>query len=196
MNYNSQEDKVYLKYNENDFSQEEETSIRPPLHPNSNNLKYEVGIDIKDEGFYKNMRSQCEFYIGLLFSILLVACYITYIIFGTLCLVNDYDISHNCCGSNLWTYVLITMILSFSRLKFINTDKRTLSKFICCSLFLGFLETGLALWGGYELWYNSCQDINDSGIWKFAFLNFWIQSVFGTIFLFLIPLYMCIAINC
>ena len=63
-----------------------------------------------------------------------------------------------------------------------GSNKR--SKANCCSLFLGLLETGLALWGGYELWYNSCQDINDHGIWNFAFLNFWIQSFFGTIFLY------------
>ena len=193
MNSNLQEDNVYLKYNEKDFLEGEETSTRPPLHPNSNNLKYEVGIDIKDKSNYKGMTTYCKFYTCLLLSIILVACYITYIIWGILVLVNNYDISHNCNGSNLWAYALITMILSCSRLKFINTDKQKMLKFICCSLFLGLLEAGLAVWGGFELYHNSCQNINDSGLWKFSFLSLCIQSVFGTIFLLLIPLYMCIS---
>ena len=121
---------------------------------------------------------------------------IAYIVLGILYLVQGYHIADGCDDSNLWAYVLTAVILSFSRLRSKDSfDKNTEFGDILCGLFcLGLLECGLAIWGGLELWDYSCDDINETNLWKFGLATFCIQTFFASLFLVIMPISLyCIA---
>ena len=118
----------------------------------------------------------------------LAAGFIAYLIFGIMYLVKDYNVANDCKGSSLWEYVLVALILSFSRLNAKNTkDENGIFNF-CVLILLGLIETGLAIWGGFELFNNSCDDLADTNLWKFGFATFAIQTFVATVCLIIIPL--------
>jgi hypothetical protein len=59
--------------------------------------------------------------------------------------------------------------------------------------FIGFgiIYAGLSIWGYFELWNNSCNDLDNSNLWKFGEVTFFSQSVVAIIFLVVVPLYVC-----
>ena len=55
-------------------------------------------------------------------TLILIAGCFSYIVFGIIYLIEDYDIAHDCNNSSLWAYVLTSVIISFLRLG--NKKKR------------------------------------------------------------------------
>ena len=112
---------------------------------------------------------------------------ISYLVFGIIFLINDYNIAKNCNGSSLWAYVLVALILSFSRTnsKNVRDDKNNVN--YCVLVCLGLVECGLAIWGGIELFDKSCNDLKETDLWKFGLVTFILQSFLSSIILFIFP---------
>jgi hypothetical protein len=126
---------------------------------------------------------------GCITALGIVAGTVAYYVFGIMYLVQDYNISHDCSHSSLWAYVLTAVILSFTRAsaKNANDDNTDTGTKICSLVCLGLIETGLAIWGGIELWDKSCDNLINTNIWKFGLATFCIQTFVGAIFLIIIP---------
>ena len=136
---------------------------------------------------------------GLLFCFLIVGC-ISYIVFGIKFLIEDYGIVNKCKDSNLWEYVLVTLILIFGNLKLVNLDfdsksNRSSEVSHITILTAGFVSFGLAIWGGFELWNNSCKDLKESNLWSFGVLSFTLQ-IFETFLLLIFPPLIVFLIKC
>jgi hypothetical protein len=130
---------------------------------------------------------------AILFTILLIALItgsIAYLIFGIIFLVNDFDISNDCKGSNLWAYVLTSIILSSTNTSLISKNKRDQSdsdlsymKIIVAVICNIIINSALAIWGSIEIWNKSCHDLQDSNLWDFALSTFILQLFASAIFL-------------
>ena len=59
----------------------------------------------------------------------------------------------------------------------------------------GFVSFGLAIWGGFELWNNSCKDLKESNLWSFGVLCFSLQ-IFETFLLLIFPPLIVFLIKC
>lgn len=122
-----------------------------------------------------------------LFSLGIILGSILYSIYGIVFLIQDYDISNSCSGSNLWAYVLTAVIISLFRVNPKNVEmNKDLIKYSL--FFLGLIESCLAVWGAYELWTKSCDNLIDSNIWKFAYLTFIIQLIISVLILVILPI--------
>ena len=142
-----------------------------------------------------NTKEDClAVFCGIIFSILLlgiVVCYCAYIVFGIIFLVDDYKIAKDCKNSNLWAYVLVSVIITFLRLNGKKNEKVPIEAVLCNMICLGAIEVAFASWGGIEIWKHSCNDLKDTSLWDFALVTFSIQVVFSVIFLIIVPIYMC-----
>ena len=121
--------------------------------------------------------------IGFLYIIGLIA----YIIVGIIYLVNYYEETKDCKGSDLWEYALVSVIIPcigiFSSKN--NSSESNKEIFIIIFTLSGILDYGLAVWGGIELFEKSCSNIKNSEIWDFSLASFCLQLIWGTIFLIL-----------
>ena len=79
--------------------------------------------------------------------------------------------------------MLVPIIALFIRLLFIPH-----SLLVSWLFFLGLIESCLAVWGAYELWTKSCDNLIDSNIWKFAYLTFIIQVIISVLILVILPI--------
>lgn len=130
---------------------------------------------------------------AILFTILVIALItgsIAYLVFGIIFLVNDFDISNDCKGSNLWAYVLTSIILSSTNTSLISKNERDKSdsdlsymKIIVAVICNLIINSALAIWGGIEIWNKSCHDLQDSNLWDFALSTFILQLFASVIFL-------------
>lgn len=112
----------------------------------------------------------------------IVAGNVAYTVFGIMFLVNDYPKSNNCTDIDLWVYVLVSVILSFNRFAVkSNEDYQYIIPALICK---GFIELGLSIWGGVELFKSSCHN----KLWNFALASFIIQLSMATICLLFIPI--------
>lgn len=128
-----------------------------------------------------------------IFGLGLVAGCVAYIVFGIMFLVQDYNVANDCKGSNLWEYALVACILSFSRSNASNaTDKDSGGFNFGVLVCLGLIEAGLGIWGGIELFSNSCDDLTESNLWTFCFVTFILQSVIAFLCLIGFPMFICI----
>jgi len=149
-----------------------------------------------EENKKTNNSDDCSLYIGgccIFLSVLVIlGCAISYLVFGIMYLVQDYSIVHECNGSSLWAYVLTAIILSLLRCNSKNAKDEHDNVNFCVLICLGLVELGLAIWGGVELWVNSCDTLIDTNIWKFALATFILQSFVATLLLVIIPITFCV----
>ena len=130
----------------------------------------------------------------ILFCLGLIAGSVSYIVFGIIYLVKDYHIASDCKQSNLWAYVLVAIILGFSRTSVkdaSNSHSKSPEVSICTLICLGIIESGLAIWGGMELWGQSCDDLRESHLWEFGLVTFCLQTFCAGLFLVIFPLIIC-----
>ena len=160
-------------------------NVRIDINKNNNNdLTYDKNENAQKENNCIGYSCIC---FGFLLVLAILAGAIAYIVFGIMYLVQDYKIANECSGSSLWAYVLTAIILAFSRSgarKSSNDEGRINIPLLFC---LGLIETGLAIWGGVELWQKSCDDLSNSNLWKFGLATFCIQTFCAFIFVFVMP---------
>ena len=110
--------------------------------------------------------------------IILFSCELAYLTFGIIYLIEDYIISKECTESNLWVYVLVSLILStFSvNIKSNNEDKKT-TALICSVIFLALINVSMTIWGGLELmsYSKSCKQLFESNLWNVGLTSFVVQ---------------------
>ena len=157
-------------------------------------LKTPIIIPNEPENSINSWEGTCTIICGLLLSILLlalVASYFTYIILGIKFLVEDYKIAKDCEQSNLWAYVLVSIIITALRANSKKDDKIPIEATLCALICLGMVEVTFASWGGVELWKYACDDLQDTSLWEFALVTFSLQLAFASIFLIIMPICMC-----
>ena len=109
--------------------------------------------------------------LSFLFIVLLVSV-LSYVIFSILYLIQDYQISNECKGSNLWEYILISTILVFTYYS-VKTDNFTL--FAILVIIIGIVNICMCIWGGIELWNYSCDDLTETNLWRVGLASFILQ---------------------
>lgn len=125
--------------------------------------------------------------------------YIAYITFSIIYLINDKSIADNCDNSNLWVYNLVSLILTFiSRMCSIkngsdehpNIMRKIIIVTYICNI---FIELGLSIWGGIELFNNcnNCDELKDSNLWDLGLTNFIIQIFVVILILWIFILCIC-----
>ena len=123
--------------------------------------------------------------ISILAVLAIVGACVSYVVFGIMYLVQDYNIAHDCNGSSLWEYVLVAMILALGHGGAKNDNDNSIGVVMIC---LGFIDLGLAIWGGIELFEKSCDDLQESNIWKFGLAVFIFQLILTALCLVVVPL--------
>ena len=169
---------------ENDIENNNNINNKKPLIKSD-----EIGLELPTENSSDKI---CQLLCLTLSFIIIFIGAILYLIFGILYLVQDYDLANDCKGSNLWVYVLVAIVLSFSRFGSKNSNDENNNINICILFCLGLIEMGLAIWGGIELWDKSCENLKDSNLWKFGLATFCIQSFFSFLFVFVVPVLLCV----
>ena len=126
----------------------------------------------------------CLICTSLIIGLSFASCLIAYFITGIVFLVEDYDKWRDCTESNIWIYVLISLILFLNsgyvaknnELK--NSDYDSLIKFIVMIL----MEISMVIWGAVELLiipnYDNCQALQNSNLWYHAVLTFSLNIIF------------------
>ena len=113
---------------------------------------------------------------------------ISFLVFGILFLVEDWTEYSSCKGSELGPYVIVALVLTWANGNAAKTknEDNDICSLILSLMFYFLLNTGLAIWGGIELWVRSCSDLSDTNLWKFSLAVFILQVVSASISL-LIP---------
>ena len=122
---------------------------------------------------------ECLTCLGYLISVLsLLAGAIAYFVFGIIYLIEDYEISNECKGSNLWEYVLVSLILSTGNIS-IKSENQSNETLVILMVVIGIFNLCLSTWGSIELWkYSySCDDLFNSNLWKVGLASFIIQII-------------------
>lgn len=128
-----------------------------------------------------NLESCCPiciyYFLILLLMIILIGGLISYYVFGILFLVKYYDKFSECSQSHLWEYVLTSLVLSLINSKLYNSnDNKNNVSFI--NLILIFLiNLGLNIWGGIEIFFKLCNDLDNTSLTKFALAVFSLQTI-------------------
>lgn len=125
---------------------------------------------------------------------------VAYFVLGIIYLVQDYDSANDCNGSNLWAYVLVSLILFCGRGgagRGGAIDEKGAGVAICALICLGLIESGLSIWGGIELWVNAdgCSDLKDSELWTFGLVSFSLQAASAGICFVIAPIAICCVLS-
>lgn len=115
----------------------------------------------------------------------LIASAVSYIIFGIIFLIQDYGVANDCKGSNLWEYILVSLILVIPTAG-VKSDN-TLVLIIMCAC-IGIINLSMSVWGGIELWNYSCDDLKDSNLWGLGVASFILQLIISCICIIVPPL--------
>ena len=133
---------------------------------------------------------QCSCYVIAILVIL--GATIAYEVFGIIYLIEDYGISNECKGSNLWEYVLVSMILACTNVT-VKTNDEKVDLSACVLAMVGVINLCLSTWGGIELWdYSySCDELFNSNLWKVGLAGFIIQVTTTAICVIVPPILLC-----
>tara|TARA_B110001469_G_scaffold114001_1_gene117674 strand:- start:160 stop:693 length:534 start_codon:yes stop_codon:yes gene_type:complete len=116
-------------------------------------------------------------------AIIVCSSVIAYVISGIVFLVKDYNIWKECDGSNLWPFVLVSLIFTVNKLNLINyikmvedintpNNNNTIGLLISITL----TEICICIWGGIEIFDKSSNcEIQYSNIWYHGIITFSIQ---------------------
>ena len=133
---------------------------------------------------------QCSCYFTAILTLL--GATVSYIVFGIIYLIQDYGISNECKGSNLWEYVIVSMILACTNIS-VKTNDEKVDVSACVVAMVGVINLCLSIWGGIELWdYSySCDELFNSNLWKVGLASFILQVTTTVICLIVPPILLC-----
>lgn len=142
----------------------------------------------------KSNSNECKDILCTVFLIILclglIGGCICYYVFGIMYLVEDYDEAKDCKKSNLWAYVLVNLILSLKISQLKSKDDKDNSYIIL--IFNCIIDAGMSIWGGIELFNNTCSDLEDTNLFTFALTIFIIQVIICAAVLIVLPLFTCL----
>ena len=120
----------------------------------------------------------------------IIAGVLAYIVLAIKFLVEDYDTWRDCDESNLWIYVLVSLIISVNKKGASDSSDDNFAVLLCACM----IELGFAIWGGIELFdqVDSCPELRDSDLWSIGLATFIMQLIVGSLVV-LIPLFGLIA---
>ena len=136
-------------------------------------------------------KSNCSICLLGSFILIAIGAVMCYILFGIIFLVQDYSIWNDCEDSNLWPYVLVSIITCLLRNNFKDTKDIESLNLVCLLL----IELGLGIWGSIELSAKceSCPTLRSSNLWKFGLATCILQ--FSIIFIAIIIICILSKIN-
>jgi len=137
----------------------------------------------KEENNIKDITCMCSIICG---TIALIAGLISFLVFGIIFLVQDWDTYRSCSDSAMGPYVIVALILTWGNGKAAKNEKKETGELVVGLIFYFLMNVGFAIWGGFELWEKSCSDLKDTNLWKFSLAVFIIQITSAVIIL-LIP---------
>ena len=149
-------------------------------------MNLDNSIELIEEGEIVKNTFMRDLFNAIMYAFLvlgLISAGIVYFVFTIKFLVEDYDTWKECDGSNLWLYVLVSLIISYNRTK-VSSDKDDYYYLLC----ICFIELGFAIWGGIELFDNlgECPELRNSGLRDIALVTFILQLIVVSLFV-LIP---------
>lgn len=148
--------------------------------------------ELKKENNIKDITCICSMFCG---TIALIAGLISFLVFGILFLVQDWDTYISCSDSAMGPYVIVALILTWGNGKAAKNEKKETSELVVGLIFYFLMNVGFAIWGGFELWEKSCSDLTDTNLWKFSLAVFIIQIISAVIILLIPCIIACIAIK-
>lgn len=125
-----------------------------------------------------------------LLTVGLIVCIVCYYVFGIKFLVEDKN-KNDECNSEIWDFVLTGIILSavMTSLSFNFNSKEDLKLIV--SILAGLISFGVGIWG-LELCLNeNCDEIENSNLFKFAYVISIIDIIVGGIIVLLIIFGFC-----
>ena len=145
-------------------------------------------------------KSECFSLIGicslLLLCLGLIGAVIAYYVFGIKFLVEDKD-KNDECNSNIWTYVLTSIIISFvlgsSQVK--SSQKSNEDK-IFYNILIGLIWLGIGIWGLIEYESENCDELEKTNLYKFTYVISIFQTIIGGITFLVVTLFFCLGICC
>jgi len=139
----------------------------------------------------KNANNDCIYCLSGCSILALICGIISYIVYGIIFLVQDYNLWSNCNDSALWQYVLVAIILMFNKSNFKETTTDEKTVLIICAI---VIELGLAIWGAIELFdkCDNCPELRNSNLWKFGLATFIIQISLVGIVILIFSIFSCI----
>ena len=114
---------------------------------------------------------------AIILSLALIGSCIAYVVFGIMFLVEYYDEAMDCNDSTLWAYVLVGVIMTLTNILAAKNAKKE-DKSPCEFVIIGLIYTGLAAWGGVEIWEKACNELEETELYEFAIATFCFH-VFG-----------------
>lgn len=185
INDQDQENQLEIK------EQEDDNSTSHPIDQSTDRINNLLNNINKNSNSNSNECKDilCTVFLIILFLGLIGGC-ICYYVFGIMYLVEDYDEAKDCKKSNLWAYVLVNLILSLkiSQLKS-NDDKDNSYAILILNC---IIDAGMSIWGGIELFNNTCSDLEDTNLFTFALTIFIIQVIICAAVLIVLPLFTCL----
>mgnify|MGYP001185630008 FL=1 len=76
----------------------------------------------KDDILCAGILDTIIFFSIIAFALCFVVASVCFIVFGVIFLVEDYKVADKCSGSNLWEYVLVTLILTTSSKSYLYSE--------------------------------------------------------------------------
>ena len=131
-----------------------------------------------------------------LFTLGFIAAAISYIVFGIMFLVQDYDVAHQCQHSHLWAYVLVTLIIGICNGGSLKNSKDENNQANPCTIVcLLLFDMAMSIWGGIEIYSLACDDLKATQLYTFAQVVFYIYTVISGILLGIV-LWLFVAMCC
>tara|TARA_A100000164_G_C21741301_1_gene692439 strand:- start:76 stop:624 length:549 start_codon:yes stop_codon:yes gene_type:complete len=147
----------------------------------------QLKIDEKDNEKEANLFICCGGCCMLIFTLAFAAAVISFYVFGILFLVQDNELCKQCNGSELWAYVLVTLILNACSGNSAREKDKSPRELLVFLISTFIINGSMGVWGGIELWVNSCDSLIESNIWIFGTWAFGIQMTSCFLCLCIIP---------
>ena len=130
---------------------------------------------------------------AMLFMIGIVGGAITFSVYSVIALINNSNnsIQDVCSGSNLWSFLLVTLIAGFlqSSQSASSAASESRGAKMMSALCVVVVQIGFMVWAGFELWANRCaaNNLSDNLIYKMVHAWFFIAATaFGLVIIIVI----------
>ena len=147
-------------------------------------------LDYKEDNSKKKNNSLGCFFISLLYTVFGLL-FLSFIVCSIVFLIIDYNVSKICSNSQIWEYILVSLILLFLKILLLSETDFFRNLYGCKSMILLCIQLSLLIFGYLETFNTECKDLKNFDIWKLSIVTIFIQFIFTIIYLyfFLLNLY-------